>query len=124
MRFGLALVVIGVLSVISFQAPANSADRHSGTVIEVDAQAGTLVLEEMAVAGKTRQLQVRVTRETRVALSERLPDGQVTDLRNPFKETTLMLSDIRPGDFVTVELAGGGGKAAGSVMVTLRGGSR
>lgn len=126
MRFRLALLALGILSMSlpDYGAPvlASPADRHSGTVIKVDAQAGTLVLEEMAVAGKTRQLRVRVTVETRVVLSERIPESQVTDLRNPFRETSIKLSDIRPGDFVTVELREEGETAvASSVTVTVRG---
>jgi hypothetical protein len=126
MRFRLALLALGILSMSlpDYGAPvlASPADRHSGTVIKVDAQAGTLVIEEMAVAGKTRQLRVRVTAETRVVLSERIPESQVTDLRNPFRETSIKLSDIRPGDFVTVELREEGKTAvASSVTVTVRG---
>ncbi len=104
-------------------ALAASSTRHSGTVLKVEPQAGTLVLEEMGAAGKIQQLKVSVPAQARVVLSERIPDNQVTDLQNPFKETTIGLSDIRPGDFVVVELKGEANQA-GSVTVTFRGGSR
>lgn len=95
--------------------------RHSGTVLAVDAAARTLVVEELAEAGKIRRLQVRVPPEARVVVSTRLPDDQITDLRHPFKDTPIALSEIRPGDFVTIELGGEGGRrAATSVMVTYR----
>jgi len=100
---------------------AASSTRHSGTVLKVEPQAEMLVLEEMGVAGKIRQLGVNVPAQARVVLSERLPADQVTDLQKPFKETTIGLSDIRPGDFVTVELDG---KKVSSVTVTFRGSSR
>lgn len=119
MRFRLALFALGILGVVSSPVLASAGERHSGTVSRVNAQTGTLVLEEMAVAGKTHRFQVRVTAETRLVLSERIRDAQVTDLRNPFRETSIQLSDIRPGDFVTVEVTE---KAvATSVTVTLRG---
>jgi hypothetical protein len=115
----LALTVAVLLSLQGGSPPAlaDAARRHSGTVVKVDPQTGTLVLEELGAAGKKQLLQVKVPAEARILFSERIPDNQVTDLSQPFKETRINLSQVRPGDFATVELTE---KAvAGSVTVTL-----
>ncbi|MBI4611328.1 MAG: hypothetical protein HY726_20245 [Candidatus Rokubacteria bacterium] len=104
---------------------AGSSERHSGTVVKVDPQARTLIIEEMAAGGTTRTLQVRIAPQARLVLSRRLPDSQVADPRNPFKDTPIGLGDLRSGDFVVVELTGAGEKAeASSVTVTRREGAR
>lgn len=131
MRFSVAFLTLGVLATslaAAGWAPpvrASPSERHSGTVLKVDSQAGTLVIEELAAEGKARQLKVSVPAQARVILSERIPASQVTDPGRPFRETRIRLSDIHPGDFATVELTADGEKAvAASVTVTLRGGSR
>jgi len=128
MRFGtafLAMCTLGFVVLVSAGASpalAGSAGRHSGTVIAVtDHKTPTLVLEEIVEGAKMRELRVLVTRETRLIRSERVPDTQVSDLRYPFHDAPIRLSDIRIGDFVVVELGGADDKTvASSVTVTFR----
>lgn len=130
MRIRMALLTLGMLSAILLVGGwsavlAGSAERHSGTVVAVDPNARTLALEELAAAGKTQQLKVSVPAQAQVVFSERIPDHQVTDLRHPFRDTPIGLPDIRPGDFIVVELTEKGEKVvASSVTVTFRGGAR
>lgn len=130
MRIGLTFLVLGALGAMwlaggSAPVLAGPAARHSGSVVAVDPQARTLVIDELERLGKERKLTVRIAQQAQVVLSERLPDDQVADLRHPFRDTPISLSDIRPGDFVVVELTEKGNKAeAISVTVTFRGGSR
>ena len=129
MRPSFALLALGALVVALLKGalptvPAEAAERHSGTVVKVDLQAGTLVVEELTALGKKQELRVWVPSMARVVLSERLPDSEVSDPQHPFKETAIGLSDIRPGDLVVVEVTTRGGKTASRVTVTSRGGSK
>lgn len=97
-------------------------DRHSGSVVSVDQQTQTLVVEELGVAGKRETLAVKVQPGTNVVVSER--DPKATDFEHQFTERRIGLGEIKPGDFVVVELSGDGTTpSAESVMVTLRQGS-
>ncbi|MBI3454818.1 MAG: hypothetical protein HY002_03380 [Candidatus Rokubacteria bacterium] len=131
MRVRAGLLTFGVLAVsllgAVWAAPilAGSAARHAGTVVEVDAAARSLVLEEMGAGGKTLRLHLRIPEHVQPVLSERLPDSQVADLTHPFRETPIGLGDIRTGDFIVVELSGDQKTAAaGSVTLTFRPGAQ
>lgn len=100
----LARVVATVMAVASLAVSAVAASRHSGTVVSVDPSAGRIVVQEMLQGTTTRNLRVRVGPDTRLVLSERLPDTEVTDLRHPFKDRPISLADIHPGDAVLVEM--------------------
>jgi threonine dehydrogenase-like Zn-dependent dehydrogenase len=106
MRRGVARLTVFIIAaaLAGLAAPVAAASRHSGTVISVDPNAGRLVVEEMLQGTTTRKVNVRVGPDTRMVLSERLPDAEVTDLRHPFKDRPISLADIHPGDGVTVEL--------------------
>lgn len=120
MRRMLTLLTVVTLLVSVWTTPLLAATaRHSGRVVAVDPATRTLVVEEFAAAGQVRRLTVRLPPEARVVLSTRLPDAEITDLRYPFKDTPIQLSEIRPGDFVTVELEGDKAQAT-SVTVTYR----
>lgn len=95
------------------------ATRSSGLVLSVNPSARTLVLEDRGAAAAASRLRVELAPDARVVLSER--DDRAEDLRHPFKDTVISLSDIRKGDFVVVEMRGPEGKAlARSVVVTFR----
>ena len=93
--------------------------RSSGIVMTVSPGARTLVLQDMGAAAGAGRLRVEVAPDARVVLSER--DDRAEDLSHPFKDTVISLSDVRPGDFVVVEMKRAEGTAvARSVVVTFR----
>ncbi len=101
---------------------SNALKVHAGKVIAVYPEAYTLVIIESLAGEKVRQWPVKVEPGTEVVMSERIPDSMVTDFRSPFRDTPIALTEIRPGDSVTVEAIRKGGKAvASSVKVTFRG---
>lgn len=127
MRIGVAWLTLGALGVglVGWATAAPAAERHSGTVMKVDAKARTLVVQEIGANAKARTLSVRVTPQAKVVLSERVADDKVTDVRHPFTDTSIGFPDLRPGDFIVLELEGEGEKAAASsVTVTFRGAAR
>jgi hypothetical protein len=113
---GLALVSLLLVALLAHVAGAG--ERRSGTVLAVDSQSRVLVLDEFRAAGERGALRVQVPPQAVVLLSQRNQDGR--DLTDSFRESTITLSDIRPGDFVVVELSSDP-QVARLVMVTLRG---
>jgi hypothetical protein len=94
--------------------------RTSGTVLSVDSRARLVVLEERGAGGAVSRLRVELAPDARVAVSERDPRAQ--DPTHPFRDTTIDLAEVRPGDYVVVQTQGPEGKELGrSVVVTLRG---
>ena len=85
-----------------FPAASPAGVRHAGTVLMVDASAGTLTLEEYWVNGQRRALKVRITPDTQVVLSER--NEMFKELTDTFITTPIRAKDLRIGDFVVVEL--------------------
>ena len=75
--------------------------RHAGSVVAVDA-AGGLILDELGVAGVRRTLKMSVAPNAEVLISER--EEPVSNLYRPFKDTVISLAEVRPGDFVVVDV--------------------
>lgn len=114
---GVAVVMLTPALVLA----ANGA-RHAGTVVSVDSKSNTLVVDELGKAGKEEKLRLHVAPNARVVLSERV--DQASDPQHTFKDTPIALGDVKPGDFVVVDVTGRGKAAtAESVTVTLRPGS-
>jgi hypothetical protein len=123
MRGWLAAVALGMLAFVEVAQPAVVApgERHSGTVTAVDPQARTLIVEELAEEGKVKHLRIVVARDAQLLLSERIPDREVTDFSRTFRDTPLILSQIRSGDFVNLDVERSGETlVARSITVTLR----
>jgi hypothetical protein len=120
---GWVAVALGMLAFVAVAQPAVVAagERHSGTVTAVDPQARTLIVEELAEEGKVKHLSILVARDAQLVLSERIPDREVTDFSRTFRDTPLMLSQIRSGDFVNLDVERSGATlVATSITVTLR----
>ena len=101
------------------------AKRHAGTVVTVNPSARTLVVRELVEAGKPKSLNVKVPQQARVVVSQRLPQAEIDDLRNPYRETTIDLGDVRRGDTVVFESTRERGtEVASQVIVTLRAGTQ
>lgn len=121
-RIRTLVAVIGLGGSLLAAAPggAPAGERHAGTVLAVDPQARTLILDEFRANAERRALRVTVPREALVLLSERNQAGR--DLKDAFRDSTISLSDIRVGDFVVVEVSSDP-EVARLVMVTLRRGA-
>jgi len=97
---------------------ATAGERHAGTVLAVNSGGRAVMLDEFGANAERRTLEVRLSSEARVLLSER--DETATEFDRTFKDTPIGLSDIQVGDFIVVELAGKP-NVASLVIVTLRG---
>jgi hypothetical protein len=101
LRFVLVtLTLVSLAWLTPTAAPAGG--RHAGTVLMVDAFAGTLALEEYWINGQRRVLKIRTTTDTQFVLSQR--KEMFTELADTFTTTPIHASDLKIGDFVVVEL--------------------
>ena len=97
------LITLSVVSLVWLSSAAAPAGvRHAGTVLMVDASAGTLTLEEYWINGQRRELKIRTTTDTQFVLSQR--NEMFTELTDTFITTPIHARDLRMGDFVVVEL--------------------
>ena len=117
-----SLLVVGV-SILSLfvwaGTVATGAERHSGSVVAVDAATRTLVIDEIGANAKEQKLRLRLAPQAQLILSER--NDHPEDFQHVFKEVPIGLSDLKPGDFVVVEVVKAGKEnLADLVMVTLR----
>jgi hypothetical protein len=94
-------------------------ERHAASVIAVDAARGGLMLDEFGVAGVRRTVTMKVAPGAEVLVSER--EEPVTNFYRPFKDTPISLAEVRPGDFVVVDVGEQPGTAE-RVIVTHRSG--
>jgi hypothetical protein len=98
-------------------SPVVAGERHAASVLAVDAAGGGLVLDEFGVAGVRRTLKMSVAPNAEVLISER--EEPVSNFYRPFKDTAISLAEVRPGDFVVVDVGGKPGMAD-RVIVTHR----
>ncbi len=95
--------------------------RHSGVIVAVAPDAGTITVEEMGPwAGPSAtpvRWTIRLTPETRIELVVRAEEPATAGgWRGDFTAVPLAPRELRPGDFVTVTGVAGG-RAASSVSV-------
>lgn len=116
--------VVGALLSLAGHGPAGAAagSRHDGRVAAIDATARRLVLRELVANARPVELAVRIAPDATIVVSTR--NEHALDFSHEFAERPIALSEIHPGDFVVVEMAGTGAQArAKSVIVTLPGGT-
>jgi hypothetical protein len=120
----LATLILGLLALDARLAVGQSAERHAGTVVSVDAGGRSVVLQELVEEGRPRRLTVRVPDGTPIVLSQRIPDEGVwiTRFEDVFQDRSVALGDVRAGDFVVIEgQARGGTATARQLVITFRG---
>ena len=95
----------------------SASDRRSGSVRSVGSD--RLVVAEFGRGGEEQQLQVTITRKTRIIESQRNPAA--SDAHDSFIEKTISLAEVKTGDYVVVDASRQETKlVAESVTVTLR----
>jgi hypothetical protein len=111
---------VAAAALVAVAGGAAGGERHAGTVLAVDPQARSLILDEFGANAERRALRVHVPREAPVLLSQRNPSGR--EVREAFRDRAVTLADVRVGDFVVVELSGDP-EVARLVTITLRRGA-
>jgi hypothetical protein len=88
-RFTLIVPVLTTCILAVSLSPALAAERHAGTIVSVDVQKRTLLVEELGAAARVEQLHLWIGPETRLLRSEVLPAAEVTDATYPFRDTPI-----------------------------------
>ncbi len=119
-RIALALGVAGLLLVSAAHSAERS--RYSGHIVNVSPNGQTITLQELgARAGTQNQVIDRalgVTPDTRLTLAARAEEDGGGDWSGGFKESPLSVTDLRVGDYATVEAEARDGRlVAVSVLV-------
>jgi hypothetical protein len=96
-------------------------ERHAASVVAVDAAGGGLVLDEFGVAGVRRTVKMSVAPNAEVLISER--EEPVSNFYRPFKDMAISLAEVRPGDFVVVDVGEKPGMADRVVVTHRKAGS-
>ena len=112
------IAMLAIAALLMVGGVAGAEDRHAGTVISVDPATGAMKVDEFGRAAVRRTLYVKVSPSAEVVLVERVEP--VRDLNRAWKSTPIRLEDIRPGDYVVVDIGDQPGTAQ-RVAVTLRG---
>jgi hypothetical protein len=91
--------------------------RHAGSVFSVGPD--RLVIDELGRAGEAQQLDITITRTTRIIESQRNPAG--SSAQDSFTDKTISLAEVKTGDYVVVDASRQEAKlVAESITVTLR----
>jgi hypothetical protein len=124
----LLMVLIVAATILAARGADCAETRHSGVVKAVDMAAGSITIEEMGPwTGPNAGLEtrtVRLTPGTHVVVLSRTPASDTTtpkgDWPGGFKESSLDVRDIRPGDFVTIVADGDGRDLSASAVSIVR----
>jgi hypothetical protein len=115
------LVVIGILA-LAPAAEAAGAAKHSGVVQSVSS--GTLTIAEVGIGmGHRNQLltlSIGVTPQTRIVLASRSDEVVAAEWPGGFREAPVALTDVRPGDYATVEVDRQNGRLVARSIVVVR----
>jgi len=110
-------VAVVALVLIAAGGVATAGERRAGSVVAVDPGGRGLLLDEMGVAAVRRTIEIKLAPDAAVLISERVEP--VTNFYRTFTDTAITLADIRPGDFVIVDVGEQPGVAE-RVVVTHR----
>ena len=119
-----SIVRSGLLVVLALGVTAGgvaAGERHAASVVAVDPAGGRLVLDEFGVAGVRRTVKMSVAPTAEVLISER--EEPVSNVYRPFKDTPISLAEVRPGDFVVVDVGEKPGMADRVVVTHRKAGS-
>jgi hypothetical protein len=122
----LLALVLAALAVASAEAVTFAAEpsRHTGTVVAVQSDHKTLVLDEMGPwtgpASRPTRLSIALTPDTVVTLATRAKAGASAEWPGSFAESTLAATEIRPGDSVTVIADSRQGRLVARSIVVVR----
>jgi hypothetical protein len=111
------IALLAIAIAVSVSEPVIAGQRHAGTVVSVDSATGALKVDELGLAAVRQTLDLSVAPNADIALVERVEP--VVDFDRAWKRTPLRLADVRPGDYVVVEIGDTPG-AVRRLTVTLR----
>ena len=121
----MAMLVLAILVAVGMPALAAHSSKESGTVISIDPTARTITLDEMGPwhgpTTVTTRHAIVFTPSTRIDLVRRSQQPAAGGWPGGYVDSSLSAADVRPGDFVTVEVAHEHGGAVATSIDVVRG---
>jgi hypothetical protein len=116
-----------ILGVFLHQAAGVGAgeERYSGTVTAVGPSGRSITLKEVGIGvGRGRnsivERPIMLKPETEVILATRAEDDETLEWPGGFKESPLAATDLRPGDYATVEAQSENGRLVAVSILVVR----
>jgi len=116
----MACCAVATLALGMMASPSEAGERHAGTVLSIDPDGRLLMLDEMGANAVRRTQAIRLSPSVTVLRSER--DVFAVDFDKLYPTVPMELSDLRPGDFVVIEMGDNRAEAT-RLVVTLTAGS-
>ncbi len=123
-RIVLACALLALTPALAGAAPEGHEQKHSGVIVDVAPEQRTITVDEMGpwTAGAPDRVTrtIAVPPSTRIELAVRSETPGADGWPGGFQESTLGLSDLRPGDFATVTTEHGDGRLVASSIAVVR----
>lgn len=122
----LRIVLLPLLVAISLAVSAQAADevKHSGRIVSIQADGPSITLEEIGPwdgrQAWATEVSIVVTPATEIKGVTRSSTRDPGGWRGGFMESPMVISDLRPGDFVTVSVRKHGQSVAADSIEVLR----
>jgi len=113
------------LGCLILSSAVEAGPRYSGTIVAIDSAGSSITLNELGagVPGGHNQVIPRViglSPGTTLLLATRAADSEETGWRGGYTESPIATTDLKPGDFATVEAETRDGKLVAISVVVVR----
>jgi hypothetical protein len=117
-------VALALGCLILFSA-VEAAPRYSGTIVAVDSGGSSITLNELGAGvpgGRNQEIPhvIRLSPGTKILLATRAADSEETGWQGGYAESPIAATDLKPGDFATVEAETRDGKLVAISVVVVR----
>jgi len=113
------------LGCLILSSAVEAAPRYSGTIVAVDLAGSSITLNELGAAGPGGRNQeiprvIGLAPGTKLLLAVRAADSEDAEWRGGYTESPIAATDLKPGDFATVEAETRDGKLVAISVVVVR----
>ena len=113
------------LGCLILSSAVEAAPRYSGTIVAVDPAGSSITLNELGAGvpgGRNQEIPrvIRLSPGTTFLLAARAADSEETGWRGEYTESPIAATDLKPGDFATVEAETRDGKLVAISVVVVR----
>jgi len=113
------------LGCLILSSAVEAAPRYSGTIVAVDPAGSSITLNELGAGvpgGRNQEIPrvIGLAPGTKLLLTARAADREETGWRGEYTESPIAATDLKPGDFATVEAETQDGKLVAISVVVVR----
>jgi hypothetical protein len=117
--------IVLALGCLCLSFAVEAAPRYSGTIVAVDPAGSSITLNELGAGvpgGRNQEIPhvIGLSPGTKLLLATRAADSEETGWRGGYTESPIAATDLKPGDFATVEAETRDGKLVAISVVVVR----